>query len=279
MGAGRHALLYVYERGRAEPFRQKPQQAARETDYYSFHNADGLPDNSIEHLLGIVESDAVPVIRKISSGDTQLTWDERNKLALFIGFQEFRVPWMRRQMEGLYGKLVDFVVRGHVKVPGLLERDMERLIDEGHNLEGVSPQSLREFIERNEYAINVSPQASLTTLVQMAPVVSAYYREMEWTVIKCPDSSVFITSDNPVVKFAPESSQLVYGLGIMNPAIQIWFPLSKTASLVIRHDKDRIQKYDDLVQRGDAAKAAELRVRISGQGGHDSGIIPVSIPK
>jgi hypothetical protein len=259
VGAGRHASLYVYERNKARPFRQTPQQAARETDYYTVRNADGVPDDSIEDLLAAVESEAVPVIRSVCSTDIQLSWEGRNKIALFLGFQEFRVPWTRRQIEKLYGTLLDFAMTGHAKAPGLLEHTMQIMRDQGYDFGSVTAQSMRESIERKDHTIEVSPQVSLTSLVQMAPVASAYYREMDWTVMKCHGKPFFITSDNPVVKFAPESGRPSLGVGIMNPAIQIWFPMSKTTSLIIRHDTDRMRRYNELMQKGETAKAAELR--------------------
>jgi hypothetical protein len=90
-GAGRKALLYVYERSKNDPFRQKPEQAARATNYYSVKRKDGAWDDSIENLLSDVESTALPLIEKLSAQDFVPSWNDRISIAIFIAFQEFRV--------------------------------------------------------------------------------------------------------------------------------------------------------------------------------------------
>lgn len=258
-GSGRKAMLYVYERNRPEPFRQKPQGAARETNFYSFQRPDGTTDDSVESLLGLVENEAIPILRKMASQETQLSWEERDRVALFIAFQELRVPWTRENFEGLHGQLIKRLSEFHARIPGLLERDLRELEQKGEDLKGVTADSLREFLERGEYTIEVSPIVSLRSMLQLAPFLHGFYIEMKWTVLRALGTAFFVASDNPVVRFDPNYRGGFFGVGLVGPTIEIRFPIDKNTCLVITQDRDRQDRWHELVEAGRQTDAAELR--------------------
>ncbi len=258
-GSGRKAMLYVYERNRPEPFRQKPQRAARETNYYSFQKPDGSTDDSVESLLGLIENEAIPVLRKMASQATQLSWEGRDRVALFVAFQELRVPWTRENFEGLHGQLIQRLSEFRARIPGLLERDLRELEQKGKDLKGVTADSLREFLERGEFTIAVSPVVSLLNMLQLAPLLHGFYIEMKWTVLRAPGTAFFVTSDNPVVKFDRNYRGGFFGIGLASPTIEIRFPIDKNTCLVITHDRDRQDRWHELMEAGRQTEAAELR--------------------
>jgi hypothetical protein len=252
-------MLYVYERNRTEPFQQNPLQAARQGNYYSFQNTNGTPDDSVESLLGLVETDAVPIIREMASQDAQLTWEQRARVALFIALQELRVPWARQNVQNLSGDLIQRLAEFRATVPNLLEADLHVLEDQGQAVRGITADSLREFIQRREYTVEVNPIISLITMLRLAALLQGHYVEMKWTVIRGPGAVLFRTSDNPVVKFDTDFGQGFYGGGLYSPSIEVRFPLSKTACLIITHDRERENTWYGLVDRGQESEADELR--------------------
>lgn len=258
-GSGRRAMLYVYERDRDEPYRQKPERAARVTNYYSIRKEDGSWDDSIEDLLGQVESTAVPLIERLAIADFEPSWNDRINISTFIGFQEFRVPWTRQQMENLYKGLISHMMRFTAAVPGQMEADLERMKAKGIDVKDVTADQLREMIKGGRYEIEVNPAASLMPMLEQVPEVSQIYAQMMWTVLCSREGSLFVTSDNPVVKFDPTYREGFYGIGIMNRYIEIRFPLTRTACLVMTHDHERLQDILELEDAGETVKAGAVR--------------------
>lgn len=261
-GAGRRAMLYVHERNRVKPFRQKPKKAARQSNYYSFMKPDGTVEDGVEQLLGLVESEAIPILRKIASNNVQLNWDDRERLALFIAFQELRVPWARQNLEQVYASLVDHVGKFRANIPGLLERDLQELEDRGDSINGVTADSIREFLQKGEYQVEVDSAVSLLTMLQMAPFLHAIYSEMKWVVVRITGNAFFHTSDNPVIKLDPDHRGGFYGIGLASPTIEIRFPLDKNACLVIMQDAARQEKWHELMTSGKTTEASQLRSTI-----------------
>jgi hypothetical protein len=118
--------------------------------------------------LGLVESEAVPVLRRLASDDIQLDWNARGRVAFFIALQELRVPCTRENFQDLYAHLVDHTTKFHARVPGLLEKELEELKQEGKNFDPADAASLREFLERGEYTVHADPKVNLLTMLQMA---------------------------------------------------------------------------------------------------------------
>jgi hypothetical protein len=60
----------------------------------------------------------------------------------------------------------------------------------------------------------------------------------------------FVTSDTPVVRRDPGFKGGFYGGGLMSSTAQMWFPLSKTACLIISHDTEGENRFFKLLAAG-----------------------------
>lgn len=255
-GSGRKTILYAYERKKTTPLRQHPSKVARQANYYSVRKPDGSIDDSVEHFLSRVEAEAIPVLRSLASQTMQPGWAERERLAFFIALQELRVPWVRENHQQMYGQMMDWLTKAHARVPGLMERYLKEMEEKGQDLKGVTADSLREFLDRGEYTLTVDPLFSLQIMIKFAPMLYGYYREMKWTVLRAGESHPFVTCDNPVVKIDPTAQGPI---AFMNPHLEIRFPLSRTACLLITHDRDREDRWHALMEAGRQSEAKELR--------------------
>jgi len=250
-------MIHIYERNKSEPFRQKPDKAARETNYYSIRKADDTYDDSVESFLSAVESDAIPVLSRLANENIHLPWEDRGKVAFFVALQELRVPWARDNAEKAYGELIRRISQMSAHFPDYYERILKEMEEKGEDLKGVTADSLREFIDRDEYTIEVDPILSLQTMLQVAPELHRRYIEMKWTILRALGG--FVTSDNPVVRHDPEYRGGFYGLGLASRTVEINFPISKNACLVITHDRNREDRWHELMATGEEEKAKELR--------------------
>ena len=183
-------------------------------------------------------------------------------ITLFVALQELRVPWTRQNLGNVYGQLVKRVNESRAAIPGLLERDLRTLEESGETLEGVTADSLREFLQRGEYTIEVNPAVSLRSMLELAPLLHGFYIEMQWTILRAPGTAQFITSDNPVIKFDPNYRGGFYGVGMYSDTIEIRFPVSRTACLFITQDHDRQNEWHKLMEAGKRSEAETLRRRV-----------------
>jgi hypothetical protein len=263
VGAGKQARINVYERGKMAPWTQHPNKVARRTNYYSVERPDGSYDDSIEEILADIEASAIPVITRLTLQQTQPSVEDRQILGLFIAFQEFRVPGMRRMIEEGYLKMMLKLMDVAAETPGYLER----IVEKHPEPKGLSAGEFRESIRNGfqGYRLSVDPSQSLAAMVNIAPTVARWYARMRWVILRMPDGVSLYTSDNPVLKRTtnPDKSTF-YGnaLGLSNRFIEIWFPISKTTLLSIGHDVEKVQEHDRLLKTGRPEEAATVKQSI-----------------
>ena len=83
--------------------RKSPKKLATTPDLYTFSKADGTKDQSLEELLGKIETVVAPVIKRISSGASSILETERQNLALFVALAQLRVPAMHDNIGDFIG--------------------------------------------------------------------------------------------------------------------------------------------------------------------------------
>lgn len=99
--------IFCYGRRRHRVFWSRPEDLAKQRDYYSFKRPDGSWDDMLEHLLDEkIESPGISVLRKLVGGDTRLSWADRQHLSMFIATQRMRVPYFREMLDANYKQLV-----------------------------------------------------------------------------------------------------------------------------------------------------------------------------
>ena len=223
-GAGKKARLYVYERGRTEPFQQHPERVARQNYYYSFADENGELNHSVEEFLGKIESSAMPVLTRIAAEDFQPTWEERGWLAGFVAMQELRVPWAREGIDEMASQVIKHMTRFIVSTPGKVEQTLERMKADGKKVGPNLAEEIREMVEKDQYDLDIDPRYSLGLMLQMLPEVTQRYMEMKWLIARTTEDRPFITGDNPVVRINPKYTGNFYDHhGINHKNIEIRF--------------------------------------------------------
>jgi hypothetical protein len=95
-----HFVPRGYLAGFAYRDRQAPAEVAHIRDYYAFDAGNGDVHFNVEAALGKLESDALPIIRKIDA-DQGISDDERFVLALYVAFQHIRTPVFQHTVDGI----------------------------------------------------------------------------------------------------------------------------------------------------------------------------------
>ena len=105
-------------------------------------------------------------------------------------------------------------------------------------------------------------------MVSTSQAIGNVYTQMVWAVLRSKGKE-FLTSDTPVVRRNRAFKGGFYGGGLMSSGAQVWFPLSKSACLVIRHDVEKMKKFDELLEAGKAKEAETLRDELPPIRGHE----------
>jgi hypothetical protein len=251
--------LWVYERNSTRIFRNTPRNLASKRNYYTITRRDGTKDDKFEELLDKeVERPGIPVIRKLSSGSKQLKWEEIGFGATLIAMQELRVPFVREQLESMLVGIGEQVMNSALSIPGYLEHTIKKLPNLTHAQKNISADELRESVRSGKIKLGVNPEGSLWALGNMFPMLVNFYSAMKWTILISTDQD-FVTSDCPVCRRYPETSQL--GAGIANPDLEVYFPIAHDRLLLLRHDHAKIAKFAQLEKKGRMREAERLRDR------------------
>jgi hypothetical protein len=244
------AQLAVYGRG-GRQFRRTPTDLACQRNYYALRRSDGTWDDSLEGLIGdTIESPGLPVLQKLASGKTRLSWQERDRLALLIAFQEMRTPATRERVRA-FSRMLNERVLGDVRAANPDQTSIKITSEAGS-----STVTLDEIVKSHENYCDDHSMEIHRSLVSASVKLSDYYKHMKFTVYYAETGFEFITTDAPVVRTFRESQQ--FGAGINRPDVEIRFPLTRGAFLVITHDL----KFVDALTRASNAKRAKMLERI-----------------
>jgi hypothetical protein len=146
----RDGMLWVYDRESNEFRHQSPVNTAVIGDYYAAVGEEGGKNLDAENLLSRIETAARPVLEKVDAGQ-ELTSEDRQWLAVFIGFLGARVP----DFEKMFAELVDHGVKMVTEEAfATLERTRElmaRYERARPDAKPIDPEKLREFILRGRF--------------------------------------------------------------------------------------------------------------------------------
>jgi hypothetical protein len=175
--------------------RQAPAEVAHIRDYYAFDVGNGEVHFDIEASLSKLESDALPIIRKIDS-DEGISNDERFVLALYAAFQHTRTPVFQHTVDGIGSHMV-------TRIAQMLQS------------ENAFPEEKRE----------VTPEQIAHTLNAMDWTI----------VRRPDTKQSFVTTDSPfcLVPGPDYVSDHFRGIGLKTLGILKVLPLSQASTLVI----------------------------------------------
>lgn len=247
--AEKEKTLHVYSRGSASTFRAKPENLAAIKNYYSTKHDDGTYDDRIEKMFADqVEGPGMRVIRKLAKGQHQLSRPSRAQLSMLLAIQEYRVPWMREAMERFTTAMLVRFTKAMTNAPGLMEKTIEELSLAPAGQETKVAEEMRAVLQTGDIRITASPGASMQAMGHLLNSLPNVYYAMSWDVLEAP-SATFITSDCPVHRYYLPVRGDIPPRGLMDPRVQVRFPLSRERMLVLRHDRKRMEMIEVLRRR------------------------------
>lgn len=230
---GFEPYLFVYPRSTG-PYAKAPKKIAVRNHYYSF-DVEGASDQGIEDALSKVESDAIPILRRLNEGTPpeSLSDEQRGALSFLLAFMEVRVPRFRNMVETFTAEVMRDVGMLAASHPDYFKRTMI----EASVAKGVDPptniEEIREWVLKGEYELTTDPIVSLRAFLEVAPPIAEMIFSFQWRVLRAPVGSGFFTSDSPITRVSTMKQPAWMGVGWLTPWMEATVPISPDNCLLI----------------------------------------------
>lgn len=226
-------MIWAYAKNNPNkpPHCQKPEKTAVYKEFYTAR-IDGKKSSIFEDAMAeIIESPAATALSSLIQC-TLPTFDDRQRLSLLFGFMLARTPAFREN----YEKQLEREINQRQKI---IASSNEQFQKSAKEYEAVFKQPLADDLEKlrqeilnGQYKMKLHENYSLQIMQNMGFNISYALPSMKWTKIKAPDSSYFLTSDNPIFITNPSINGFISpGLGIINTIVLL--PISKSVSLLM----------------------------------------------
>ncbi len=197
------------------------------------------------------------MIAKLLSRET-ISSDERETLAIFIGFMMTRVPDFEKSVNAVQQHMISRVADFLFSDEGSVKATMDQRERDTGKKSDISAKDLVEFHKSGQYDIVIHRNESLRLMLSLSTDLANYFRQMDWSIFHALGKSSFITTDNPVILLPPRDHKPVfYGVGIITRGALKIFPLSLTACLIM-YDNGKLTTHREADQQ--AVRSINLTV-------------------
>lgn len=233
-------VVWVYDKDGAAPRPQSPRDTAVKKNFYAFTLPDGSRAEELERLLGTLENNAAPILKRWAATDEGLSPAEKIELAQFLGFMHARVPRQVEVVKELLGELPRSMARRAVEDESHLRRFYEDQRAAGVDV-GLPIDEFRELLRDLHKHVKIEPNEKVALAYSLS--VTAEVRDqlltMNWCLCTSPEGSSFVTSDAPLTILSRRGPLARFGGGLALPTTEVTFPISPRVCLLL--DRRRIQ--------------------------------------
>lgn len=219
--------IWVYERGKAKPFRANISNVAHENYFYTLP----VPPDKTNHLspedylAEKIEAPANPVIEKIRNNRT-LSDADRVNLSIYLAVMLKRIPRHRKRIQELAPKVASNVENQIEQIIDTISKRRANRPELKRKLRGQAKSIIRR-LEENPPKEVLFPDYSIK-------VTQTIFR-MSWQFFISEEKFSFLTSDNPLFFFE--------GIGIGQDNSEITFPISSDCVLWATNRTDLMEGY------------------------------------
>ena len=231
--ADEDGLIWLHDLQRHLATKVSPRDAIVEKHLYAPEVGENPKDDTIEKFLAEhIESPAAPAIERLASGDS-VSDEDRQRIALFVAYQEFRVPRIRDAIQRMMTEVGERVLAMSVQHPESMKRTFAEM---GKPISDEDLAKLTNAVKTGGIAVQATKVPWLASAAVPTEIASMLTR-MPWAVVEAPDRMEFITSDSPVVKVLTDRKvpPMLAG-GWLSPSAESTIALDPWRVLVIRPD-------------------------------------------
>ena len=229
--------VYVYDRAKGDKGEIRYQttiKVAHENHFYTYQTRKGTKGN-LEDLLGQIEGDTAAVIEKVKRERT-ITPEDKEKLALFVGFLYSRTPAFKAKTQEMTTKAGEKIARMMFR---MTPKERIRKFLKGKEGKDYTDKELDDLID-----FGVNPKRSrivfkypqgwwIRTMLEMGTEAAKVFFGMDWLFLFTSQPYAFITSDNPFLLIPPEDYDRFWGVGLITPKARKVIPLRSDMCLMM----------------------------------------------
>lgn len=206
-------------------FSTAPKNVGVETDFNRVERI-GAPIDALESALAQFEGEAAAALKRTVESKSYPSDEDLNYLLNMIGLYHVRNPRSRSAYLEFKDRSLRTLAHQIVRDPDIFASITESARDAGElNAESVSYEKVKQFVESNQYTIDVSLDSVHNMEFQVFDDVLPILGQRHWSLLTPQDDICrFITSDHPVVITPKEPPVVPVGLGTKET--ELIFPLS-----------------------------------------------------
>lgn len=226
-------LLWLHDLDRATAVQVRPNDALVEKYLYSPEIGVDPHDDTLEEFLAVnVEGPAAPALDALANG-SQLSDEYRQRMAVFLAFQEIRVPRWRDLVTDFTSKIGDRVLKLSAAHPDYMRRVFDEM---GKEISDEDLSRMIEGIQSGGFSVEATKAAWFQSML-IANEIAQMLHRMPWTVVEASRDIEFVTSDAPIAKVLTDRSvPTMFAGGWLSPSAESTFVLDPKCCLVIRPD-------------------------------------------
>lgn len=228
--------VWVYAKGK-QPVHQWTKNTAYENGYFAYTLPDGTVEESLEHILKTMEENAADPLVSAKYDLFVLSGTSRLKLASYAALlysrSTQRLEWTKRNWFQVYEQL-DEAMKDEVFAAALVEHFNRKL--GGDKSVGWIQHHMKELIQQEATTANAKNNF-LEQLVTNVEMTKSALLNRRISILKAPIGTQFVTSDYPLVTFAPlANGEFLPGEGFGKPTTMMVFPIAPNACLCFGGD-------------------------------------------
>jgi hypothetical protein len=228
--------LFCVDAKERRTFNTAPVNVAVERD---FHRVDieGLSLDAFENALSGFEGELSQALARIIATRSIQNESDRAYLFNFIGLMATKNPRLREIMRASREQTTKTIMSMATATPERWAAHVRRAKDAGYieNDANDDYEQMRNFIENDEYKIDVSPAAHLATELKIFDRILPLVFHRKWMLFRAPPNVTgFVTSDHPMCLMwsDPKLHGGFYPPGLGLKGTQLLFPISNELAAI-----------------------------------------------
>lgn len=250
-------FLHVVDMLEWKTFKSKPENVARERDYYTAVTVDSPEDDSTEKLIGTVEAKASPVIQAMIDRDELPDPDSDGwiDLCFFVALLDQRTPVARQIQQELDEGLQRFVAQHALGSRAAFERVLSHYREVTGDTRECTFEDAQALLRSGDFVRDMHRNEHLRMMLALSGGLVPLIADKTVQLLVA-DKADFVTGDCPLPQFNNANPQ-AYAGGWANPYVEVAFPIGRRHAMIFFWGDQR------RVVRADTKRVANVNCQIA----------------
>jgi len=224
--------IHVFSKSLIKSWKSKPNKISIIGKYYRPESSEANPE-SLELFLSKIESKAAPAIDYLINNHEMPDGEDYFNLMVFLTLLHIRIPDFRKTASNFFEKIMKKCLAITTSDEDIFNNISSRMAKESEESISIPYESMREFIERDEYSVLFNNDFHLGAMMETFPKLIPFFDKRKWTVLVSEVKNSFVCSDNPVA-LRWSDQNLIEGLhpGLGHKKTDVSIPISSGIAII-----------------------------------------------